>query len=106
MSNAEWDNIKYVFNYIMYYKYCSEQEIQREEISSLQAMKTRLKTRVTELEDELKRTKEDFEKHKEISKTQQPDDVGATVLVMLGSCNQSVIYNICLVCHFQFPSLW
>ncbi len=42
----------------------SEQEILREEIQSLQAVKTRLKSRVSELEDELKKSKEDLEKAK------------------------------------------
>lgn len=43
----------------------SEQEILREEIASLQAVKTRLKQRVTELEDELKKAKEEAEKAKQ-----------------------------------------
>ena len=40
----------------------SEQEILRQEIQSLQAVKSRLKQRVTELEEELKKTKEELEK--------------------------------------------
>ena len=50
--------------------YSSEQEILREEIASLQAMKTRLKQRVTELEDELKKSKEELEKAKQGSANQ------------------------------------
>ena len=42
----------------------SEQEILREEIQSLQAVKTRLKSRVSELEEELKKSKEELEKAK------------------------------------------
>ena len=48
----------------------SEQEILREEIASLQAVKTRLKQRVTELEDELKKSKEELEKAKQGSTNQ------------------------------------
>ena len=43
----------------------SEQEILREEISSLQANKEKLKKRVSELEDDLKKAKEELEKIKE-----------------------------------------
>ena len=52
------------------YVYSSEQEILREEIASLQAVKTRLKQRVTELEDELKKSKEELEKAKQGSTNQ------------------------------------
>ena len=51
----------------------SEQEILREEIASLQAMKTRLKTKVTELEDELKKSKEELEKAKKSGGGQQEE---------------------------------
>ena len=40
------------------------------EIASLQAVKTRLKQRVTELEDELKKSKEELEKAKQGSTNQ------------------------------------
>lgn len=42
----------------------SEQELLREEISSLQAVKSRLKLRVAELEDELKKAKEELERQR------------------------------------------
>lgn len=40
----------------------SEVEILKEEINSLQGVKTKLNTRIKELEDELKKTKEELEK--------------------------------------------
>lgn len=66
-----------LFQIFVIFRVCgfSEQEIQKDEIASLQAMKTRLKTRMAELEDELKKTKEDLEKQKQISKTSQPEEV-------------------------------
>ena len=42
----------------------------REEIASLQAVKTRLKQRVTELEDDLKKSKEELEKAKQAGTNQ------------------------------------
>ncbi len=53
--------------------HCSEQEILREEIASLQAVKTRLKQKVTELEDELKKSKEELEKAKKSGGGQQEE---------------------------------
>lgn len=49
----------------------SEQEILREELKSLQTLKTRLKLRVSELEEELKKTKEEAEK---LAKANKSDD--------------------------------
>lgn len=49
----------------------SEQEILREELKSLQTLKTRLKQRITELEEELKKTKEEAEK---LAKSNKSDD--------------------------------
>lgn len=40
----------------------SEVEILKEEINNLQGVKTKLNTRIKELEDELKKTKEELEK--------------------------------------------
>ena len=42
----------------------SEHEILREEIKSLQDVRTKLQQKVNDLEDELKKTKEDYEKSK------------------------------------------
>jgi predicted nucleic acid-binding Zn-ribbon protein len=53
----------------------SEQEILREEIQALQATKEKLKTRVSELEDELKKVKEQLEKEKAKSSGQAEDEV-------------------------------
>lgn len=47
----------------------SEQEILREEIKSLNAVKSRLKLRITELEDEVKKVKEEFEKNAKANKS-------------------------------------
>ncbi|CAL8081776.1 unnamed protein product [Orchesella dallaii] len=52
----------------------SEHEILREEIASLNAVKSRLKLRVQELEDDLKKTKEDLEK-KTSNKSDDEEDV-------------------------------
>lgn len=49
--------------------YSSEQEILREEIKSLNAVKSRLKLRITELEDEVKKVKEEFEKNAKANKS-------------------------------------
>ena len=50
----------------------SEQEILREEINSLQTIKTRLQSRITELEEEVKKTREELEKAK--SRPSEEDD--------------------------------
>ncbi|CAG7722178.1 unnamed protein product [Allacma fusca] len=52
----------------------SEHEILREEIASLQAVKSRMKLRIQELEDEIKRTKEEAEK-KSNNKSDDEEDV-------------------------------
>ncbi|XP_067139297.1 C-Jun-amino-terminal kinase-interacting protein 4-like isoform X2 [Centruroides vittatus] len=52
----------------------SEQEILREEIKSLQTMKDRFKQKITELEEELRRVKEDNEKSKS-NKSDDEEDV-------------------------------
>lgn len=52
----------------------SEHEILREEIASLNAVKSRLKLRVQELEDEVKKVKEDLEK-KTNNKSDDEEDV-------------------------------
>lgn len=49
----------------------SEQEILREELKSLQTLKNRLKQKVSELEEELKKTKEEAEK---LNKSNKSDD--------------------------------
>lgn len=61
------------FNIIFF----SEQEILREEITSLNAVKSRLRLRVQELEDEVKKLKEDLEKSNKANKSD--DEVGAFV---------------------------
>ena len=73
--------------------YSSEQEILREEIASLQAVKTRLKQRVTELEDELKKSKEELEKAKQGNANQSEE--GEVRLF----CNCSL--NLCSYVHFN-----
>jgi len=52
----------------------SEQEILREEIQSLQAVKSRMKLRISELEDDVKRLREEAEK-KASGKSDDEDDV-------------------------------
>lgn len=49
----------------------SEQEILREELKSLQTLKNRLKQKVSELEEELKKTKEEADK---LNKSNKSDD--------------------------------
>ncbi|XP_066943686.1 C-Jun-amino-terminal kinase-interacting protein 4 isoform X50 [Macrobrachium rosenbergii] len=51
----------------------SEQEILREEIKSLNAVKSRFKLRITELEDEIKRIKEEAEKNTKANKSDDED---------------------------------
>jgi len=58
----------------MIYSDFSEHEILREEISSLNAVKSRMKLRIHELEEELKKTKEEFDK-KVNSKSDDEEDV-------------------------------
>ncbi|KAL1130562.1 hypothetical protein AAG570_011808 [Ranatra chinensis] len=53
----------------------SEQEILREELKSLQTLKARLKERVSELEDELKKVKEDAEKAIKATKSDDEEDI-------------------------------
>ncbi|XP_033743951.1 C-Jun-amino-terminal kinase-interacting protein 4-like isoform X5 [Pecten maximus] len=53
----------------------SEQEILREEITSLQAVKTKLQGRIKDLEDDLKKTKEELEKKTSGNKDEEEDDV-------------------------------
>ena len=56
----------------------SEQEILREEISSLQAVKTKLQARITQLEEELKKEK-DSEKKDQTEK--QEEEVSTRTLL-------------------------
>lgn len=51
--------------------FCSEQEMFKEEIKSLQTLKSKLLLRVQELEEELKATKEEAEK---LAKSSKSDD--------------------------------
>ncbi|XP_071545126.1 C-Jun-amino-terminal kinase-interacting protein 4 isoform X15 [Panulirus ornatus] len=53
----------------------NEQEILREEIKSLNAVKSRLKLRITELEDEVKKIKEEAEKNAKANKSDDEEDV-------------------------------
>lgn len=53
----------------------SEQEILREEIKSLNAVKSRLRLRIAELEDEVKRVKEEAEKAAKAGKSDDEEDV-------------------------------
>ena len=65
----------------------SEQEILREEISALQATKEKLKTRVAELEEELKKTKELLEKEKAKSSGQAEEGEVSHLVDIQGSYN-------------------
>lgn len=56
----------------------SELEIMRDEIKSLQAVKEKLKHRVVELEEEVRKTKEDAEK----AKANKSDDEVCIVLTI------------------------
>ncbi|XP_076039839.1 JNK-interacting protein syd isoform X6 [Oratosquilla oratoria] len=56
-------------------KMINEQEILREEIKSQNAVKSRLRLRVTELEDELKKVKEEMEKNTKATKSDDEEDV-------------------------------
>ncbi len=53
----------------------SEHEILREEIKSLQYIRSRLETRVNDLEDELRKVKEEAEKAAKASKSEEDEDV-------------------------------
>ena len=53
----------------------SEQEILREEINCLQVVKDKLKKRITDLEEEVKKTKEELEKEKLKSNPQEAEEV-------------------------------
>ncbi|CAL4065508.1 unnamed protein product, partial [Meganyctiphanes norvegica] len=53
----------------------NEQEILREEIKSLNAVKSRLRLRIQELEDELKKVKEEAEKNAKAGKGEDEEDV-------------------------------
>nr|CAD7398716.1 unnamed protein product [Timema cristinae] len=53
----------------------SDQEILREEIRSLQTMKTRLQEKIHDLEEELKRVKEEAEKSSKATKSDDEEDV-------------------------------
>jgi uncharacterized protein YlxW (UPF0749 family) len=57
----------------------SEQDMLREEIRSLQTVKERLKQRVGELEEELKRVREEAERAAKVSKSD--DEVRIVLLV-------------------------
>ncbi|XP_050417313.1 C-Jun-amino-terminal kinase-interacting protein 4 isoform X10 [Patella vulgata] len=52
-----------------------EQEILREEITSLQAVRGRLQLRISSLEEELKKTKEELEKKNQPASTEEEGDV-------------------------------
>lgn len=72
----------------LYVNLYSEQEILREEITSLQAIKTRLHSRITELEEEMKKTKEDLEKAK-TGRTEEDDQVFTIYLFRLDIAKMS-----------------
>ena len=54
---------------------CSEQEILREEITCLQTSKERLKKRVSDLEEEVKKYKEELDKALKRASAQPEDEV-------------------------------
>ena len=59
----------------------SEQEILREEITSLQAVRVRLQQRISQLEEELKKTKEDIEKKNQA--TREDEEVPRSLFGLL-----------------------
>ena len=67
----------------------SEQEILREEINSLQAVKTKLQGRIKDLEEDLKKTRDDLEKKNQAAQEQE-NEVGISSFVMLAAYLQFV----------------
>ena len=61
--------------YELYISPLSEQEILREEITCLQSSKERLKKRVSELEEEVKKYKEELDKALKRASAQPDDEV-------------------------------
>nr|XP_024217372.1 JNK-interacting protein 3 isoform X2 [Halyomorpha halys] len=53
----------------------SEQEILKDELKSLQVVNARLKQKIAELEEDLKRSKEEMEKHSKSNKSDDEEDV-------------------------------
>ena len=64
--------MKYYYSLICYiYCFYSEQEILKAELKTVQAVNSRLKQKLTELEEDLKRSKEEMDK---LSKSNKSDD--------------------------------
>lgn len=63
-----------MFTFSFWFEFFSEQEILREEINSLQAVRSRLQQRIAQLEEELKKTKEEIEKKTQA--TREEEEVG------------------------------
>jgi len=60
--------------WIIYWESYSEQEILHEEIAALQSTKDKLRHRITEIEEEVKKLKEDLEKERKNKGTENNDD--------------------------------
>jgi uncharacterized protein YlxW (UPF0749 family) len=69
---------------LKYFSFYSEQEILREEIKSLYAVKARLGQRIQELEEEVKRAREEAEQAAKASKSD--DEVRVLVFVWRVLC--------------------
>ena len=81
----------------------SEQEILREEINSLQAVKNKLQGRIKDLEEELKKTREDLEKKNQAAQEQETE-VTTTVtfkppeeIVLIFFSRQHCPLNFCML---------
>lgn len=72
-----------MFTFSFWFEFFSEQEILREEINSLQAVRSRLQQRIAQLEEELKKTKEEIEKKTQA--TREEEEVG--IYLRLLKCN-------------------
>ena len=64
----------------------SEQEILREEINSLQAVKTKLQGRIKDLEEDLKKTREDLEKKNQAAQEQENEVINLIHADYLNDC--------------------
>lgn len=83
-------SLLYIIINQLYYN-ISEQEMMKEQINSLKALKSKLMQRITDLEEELKQTKEEAEK---LAKSNKSDDEASNILKIVRQYCSSSFHQI------------
>lgn len=83
-------SLLYIIINQLYYN-ISEQEMMKEQINTLKALKFKLEQRITYLEEELKKTKEEVEKQ---AKSTKSDDEASNILKIVRQYRSNSFYQI------------